>query len=1102
MKYIFYGLILTIGFSCSNKAKDKDENLNTPQSKTVGFKLLSPEESGVTFTNTFQETEELNYYNFEYIYNGGGVAIGDINNDQLADLYFTGNATSDKLYLNKGNLKFEDITATAFDYDLASHWHTGVTMVDINSDGFLDIYVCRSGGNVERENLKNLLFVNNGDNTFTEKGEEYGVAIDKRTTSATFFDYDNDGDLDLYVLNHPDYLGSKVYTNEEVLKMKRQGPDMDVLLENQEGKFVDVTEKAGIKAHMFGLGVAISDLNQDGFQDIYVSNDYIDPDLLYINNGDGTFTDQIIDQMKHVSNFSMGNDVADFNNDGLIDIMTLDMASEDHIRSKRNMGAMNTDKFWNIVGIGYHLQYMFNSLQLNNGNGTFSDVGQMAGVAKTDWSWAPLFADFDNDGKKDLFVTNGYKRDMRDNDYNAEYNYKKETGELESFQEGLDLVPTAKIKNYLFHNQGDLKFEKVHENWGLDMPLNSNGAAYADLDNDGDLDLVLNNMDDQASIFENLLNGPASNFLRIQIKGYAENQQGIGTKVTLYTKDELQHQELHTARGYISSVEPFLHFGLGENDQIDRIEVEWLDGTTLVKENLQSNQTIIVDHANGHKKKINRNQKEPFFTDISDSLFSFEHQEVLFNDFESEILLPHKMSQLGPFITKGDVNGDQKEDIYISGSHGSSGQLFIQTKDGFKIKKGPWEKEKLREEMEALFIDVDGDNDLDLYVVSGGNEAFRTSKDLQDQLYINDGKGNFKNESDKRLPEMIVSGQSIAAGDIDNDGDLDLYLGGRQIPGYYPFIPKSYLLENEGGYFKDITAKSPNVASPGLITDAIFDDFDADGDQDLIVVGEWLPVVFFENEKGILSDVTNQYNKSLDVGWYYSIEKGDFNQDGRSDYIIGNLGENNKFHPSKNHPLEIYCHDFDENGTKDIVLAKHQDDICYPVRGRQCSSEQMPFIKQKFRTYADFATASIETIYGRDQLNQALHFQATNFSSVIFLSNEAGFEVKALPAYSQMGPINKTLVDDFNGDGFTDALIVGNNYSVEVETMRYDGGRGCLLLGDGTGKLKALSPKESGFFENNDTKDMEIVNFNGKDIVITVSNLARAKTFMCTAKRN
>ncbi|MGB1103880.1 MAG: VCBS repeat-containing protein [Crocinitomicaceae bacterium] len=1091
---IFQFICLLVLVSCESKTNiSTEENKDHESEKTAGFEPVSPEHSGVTFTNNVVETELQNYYNFEYIYNGAGVATGDINNDGLVDLFFTGNNTSDKLYINKGNLKFEDITEQAFDYDMASGWHTGVNMADVNGDGFLDIYIGQSGNTEKRKELENLLFINNQDNTFSEKGAEFGVNTNRRTTHSVFFDFDNDGDLDLYVLNHPLISTNKNFSNEQIMKDVLEGEDADVIYRNDDGIFYDISQEAGIRSSTYGLGIAASDLNNDGFIDLYISSDYNDPDFLFMNQGNGTFKEELIKQTSHVSNFSMGNEAADFNNDGLVDIVTLDMASEDHIRSKKNMGGMSQENFWNTVNMNFHYQYMFNGLQLNNGNGTFSEIGQLAGISKTDWSWAALLADFDNDGNKDLFVTNGFRREMRDNDYNRSLEQRRFNNQLGNFKDELSKVPLTKIENYVFQNQGDLTFKKTTSEWGLDIPINSNGAAYADLDNDGDLDLVLNNMEDVASIFENKSSG--NNYVRFDIEGYEKNTQAIGTKLTLYTKSGKQYQELQVSRGYVSAVEGILHFGLGNDEIIDRIIVQWPDGKVLEKKNLKANQTIEISYAEASLKNIEKSESQKLFADITDSILNFKHKEEPFDDFESEILLPNKLSQSGPFIAKGDVNGDGLEDIYISGPLGETGKLFLQTNSGFKENSGPWEKETKREEMDAVFFDADNDGDLDLYVVSGGNEYYFDSPYLIDQLYVNDGKGNFTNESD-RLPQISIGGQRVAVGDYDQDGDMDLFVGGRQIPGYYPYIPKSYLYENDGGYFKDVTANSPDLIGPGLVTDALFDDFDSDGDLDLIVVGEWMPVSFFENNQNKFSNVTDRYNSAKDVGWWYSIEKGDFNGDGKNDYISGNLGENNKFHPSKVYPLELYCHDFDGNGTNDIVLGEYQNNICYPVRGRQCSSQQMPFISEKFPTYGEFATADLSKIYGEDQLEKALHFSATSFSSAAFMSNESSYSIERLPVYCQFGPINKTIVGDFNKDGNLDALVAGNNYGVEVETIRYDGGRGVILLGDGKGNFQQLSPTESGFFENKDCKDMVQLKFNGKNIVITVSNQAKAKTFL------
>ena len=1081
--------------SCgSGDATDASNSTADSTNHAMGFELVPESRSNISFANTVTETETQNYYNFEYIYNGGGVAVGDINNDGLQDVFFTGNNTSDKLYLNKGNLAFQDITKSAFQFDMASGWHTGTNMVDINGDGWLDIYVCQSGNTADRSKMENLLFVNNKDNTFTEKGKEFGVNCNRRSTHSAFFDYDNDGDLDLYVLNHPLIDSKVIFSNEELKKSMREGEDADVLLRNDNGVFVDVSEQAGINSCTYGLGIAVSDLDNDGFSDIYISSDYNDPDFLFRNNGDGTFSEEIKEKTQHVSNFSMGNEVADINNDGFLDLITLDMASEDHVRSKKNMGGMSSYNFWNTVNNGFHHQYMFNSLQLNNGNGTFTDIGQMAGISKTDWSWAALLADFDNDGQKDLFVTNGYRREMRDNDYNRSLDTRKMANALGDFKEELAQVPTTKIENYIFKNEGNLKFKKMTPDWGLNIPINSNGAAYADLDNDGDLDLVLNNMEDKASLFENKLAGEKKRFLRVKIGGYGKNTQALGAKVTIHTSAGIQYQELQVSRGYISSVEGILHFGLGDA-QVEKVTVQWPDGTILEKKSPQVNSTITLNYKEGKKGILPKKTEATLFRDITDSLLNFVHSEASFDDFKSEVLLPNKLSQSGPFIATGDVNGDGMEDLYITGPLGKSGKMFVQTSAGFKEQTGPWQKETKREEMDALFFDADGDKDLDLYVVSGGNEYFYDSPFLIDQLYLNDGKGNFTNKSEQ-LPQIPRGGQSVTAGDYDKDGDLDLFVGGRQIPGYYPYVPKSYLYQNNKGVFTDVTPQSPQLEGPGLVTDALFDDFDSDGDLDLVVVGEWMPVSFFENNKGVFTNVTDLYNSSKDVGWWYSIEKGDFNKDGRMDYVVGNLGENNKFHPTKERPLELYCHDFDENGTNDIVLGEYQNNICYPVRGRQCSSEQMPFIKDKFPTYSDFATADLSKIYGKENLEKALHFSVTSFSSVVFMSQKEGYQINQLPVYCQFGPINRTIVQDINKDGNLDAVVAGNNFGVEVETIRYDGGRGVVLLGDGKGNFKQLSPTESGFFENKDCKDMAMIQVKGKTILITVSNQAKAKTFL------
>lgn len=1054
---------------------------------SMKFEMVDASHSGITFTNQLTETEDRNYLTFQYMYNGGGVAIGDINNDGLEDIYFTGNQVADQLYLNKGNLQFENITKKALDKKVDEGWHTGVTMADVNQDGWLDIYVSRSGIASEGELRANLLYINQQDGTFKEVGEKYGVASARATNQSVFFDMDNDGDLDLYVMNRP-YPPAERPENVDLDAY----PYSDQLFENVKGKFVDISAKAGIQNYGFGLGIAVADYNYDGYQDLYISNDYIGQDYLYINQQNKTFKEEIKQRTRHVSYNGMGNDAADFNNDGYIDIMSVDMAIEDHVKSKKSMGAMAPEEFWKSIEYGNQYEYMFNTLQLANGNGTFSDIALFAGVAKTDWSWGPLFADFDNDGYKDLVITNGFRREVRDNDYLRQL--ESMDYEKSDFAEVLGMAAETKVPNYFFKNMGDFTFKNVTEDWGMQMLINSNGAAYADLDQDGDLDLVINNMEVPSAILENKLNGNHS-FLQIQLDAFIP-----GTKFSLITSNGQQIQVLNPTRGFQSSSTTIAHFGIPKGSEIQSVRAILPNGKIIPLKNPAINKRHLLKLKDAIDILPGKAEEMTLFQ--ARNIISYKHTEFFMDDFKREVLLPHKMSQLGPFMSKGDVDGNGLEDFYISGSRFHAGALFMQTEKGvFSEKYGPWKQEKEREELGSVMFDADGDGDLDLYIVNGSNEyVFYTgnlreeqyNKNLIDQLYINDGTGNFKNDTRHHfVEEFVFSGQRVVAADYDKDGDVDLFIGGRQIPGYYPFNPQSLLLRNEDGRFYNATPRSPDLTYAGMITQSVFEDIDQDGDLDLICVGEWMPITIFENTEGVFKNVTQKYGLENSVGWWYSISTGDFNEDGKIDFIVGNVGENNKFHPSKEKPLEIYVKDFDKNGTYDIVLGKYQNGVCLPVRGRECSSQQMPFILDKFPTYDAFANANLEGIYGQSELDSALHFSATEFASCILLSSESGYVLNHLPNLAQFGPINASLVEDFNQDGHLDVLSVGNNYGAEIETVRYDSNRGVLLLGDGKGDFKALHPYESGFFVDADAKDMILID----QYIIVSSNNDSLKVF-------
>lgn len=1091
-------LLLIIVCSC---AKDKRPIV---KSNSSHFELMSSSHTGVDFENTLVETEKDNHLINENFITGAGVAIGDINNDGLPDIYFSGNQVNDRLYLNKGNLIFEDVS---FKTGIIAEktWSSGVTFADVNSDGYQDIYVCK---NVYSNNKssENLLFINNGDLTFTESSAKFRVNDRGYSIQANFFDYNKDGFIDMYLVNQPPSHG-----NRKGFKMKEGKINTffsDKLFRNLGGDkgFVEVSKTQGTQNAAHGLSASIGDVNNDSWLDIYVTNDYDRPDYLYVNNK-GTFKNEINNSFKHISNFSMGSDIADYDNDGFLDIMVVDMVAEDHKRMKTNMGGMNVEDFNVIVEKGWHHQYMFNTLQRNNGNGTFSDLAQLAGVSNTDWSWGPLIADFDNDGYKDIFVTNGIKRNMRFSDVNIKYEkildsievVAKKTGKR--FQDVLNILalvkmtPEDRLNNYIYKNNGDLTFTNKIKDWGFDLESLSNGGSYADLDLDGDLDLIVSNISEKAFLYRNnTMDRNLGNYIRIALHDEA-NASIYGAKITLFKKDAFwQMIELSNNRGYMSKSEDIAHFGLNDDDIVEKIEVQWPDGKRSIIENVKANQLLNVsskDASKTAKKEGEEANIKPLFKDITKALnLSYKHKENDYDDYEKEVLLPHKMSQFGPSIAVGDVNGDNLEDFYIGGSAGISGSLFLQNHDkSFKeIKKGVWSIDETSEDMSSVFFDIDKDGDLDLFVVSGGNEFPINSKALQDRIYINDGRGHFIKDIN-RVPNYLISGSTVEMADYDNDGDIDLFVGGRLTPANYPYPASSKLLENRNGYLIDVTKqKAPEFESLGMVTSVTWADINKDNRLDLIVVGEWMPVTtFIQNQKGKFY-IENFSGLEDTEGWYYEVASADMDDDGDKDFIIGNLGLNYKYKASIKEPFEVYAHDFDENGTSDIVLSYYENGDLFPVRGRSCSAQQIPALEEKFPTFESFGDSDLKAIYGGD-LEVALNLKAKTFASY-YIENIDGvsFVKHKLPRLAQVSSINSILVEDFDYDGKKDLLISGNLFTSEIETPRNDSGVGLFLKGDGKGGFVAISPVDSGFMVPNDAKDMKRIKIGEEEVILVGNN--------------
>ncbi|PRY16354.1 VCBS repeat protein [Pontibacter ummariensis] len=1059
------------------------------------FELKSPSDTGIIFRNTLTSNDSINLLNFEYFYNGGGVAVGDVNNDGLQDIFFTGNMVSSKLYLNKGELKFEDVTQQA-GVETGS-WATGASIVDINNDGLLDIYVCVSGYK-DPQRRKNLLFVNKGMDAgnqprFEEEAEKYGLADTGYSTQAVFFDYDKDGDLDMYLatVNRSD-------TNPNVMASKAgKGKDSSVdrlYRNNGNNTFTNVAAESGIVKEGYGLGVAIGDVNQDGWPDIYVTNDFIYDDLLYINNQDGTFTERIRDYLKHTSHFSMGTDMADFNNDGLLDIISVDMMPDDSRRQKLMNGVKNYDEFQLALQRGYMPQYVRNNLQLNNGNGSFSEISQLAGVHYTDWSWSPLFADFDNDGVRDLFITNGIRKDITHLDFATYYltQARSSFGSKDIETHLLKIAETmegSKKHNFMYRNKGDLTFQDESESWGFGRESFSTGSVYADLDNDGDLDIVTSNVDEEPFVYQNMVAERAReakdkaenrHYLRVKFEGNATNKTGIGAKVALRYGDKMQVAEQYPFRGFQSTVENTLHFGLGPTERVDAVEVTWPDGSYQLLKDVKADQVLTVYHKDASQRKTNApsGNKDILFTEVTAALgVSYKDNSLAYVDFKLQPLLPHKYSQNGPGISVGDVNGDDLEDFYVGGGATSSGMLFLQSKDGEFRSKPLTLEEKPGEDMGSLFFDADGDGDLDLYVVSGGSEYTTRDKAYQDRLYKNDGKGSFTLDTNV-LPVIDASGSCVAAADYDKDGDLDLFIGGRVQPRAFPLPAKSYLLQNNGGRFKDVTSTAgPMLADLGMVTAALWTDFDSDGAVDLIVAGEWMPLTFLKNTGGKLKDVTGSTGLRGTHGWWNSLAAGDFDNDGDMDYVAGNLGLNSRFKASAAQPVQVYAKDFDKSGTTDALMTHYIQGTKQLVHGRDDMTDQMVSLRREFRTYEDYASKSFDEIFTPERLQGAYVAKSENFqSSYIENLGKGKFRISALPIRAQFAPVCGIVVNDYDGDGNLDLLLSGNSYATEVVVGRYDAFTGLYLRGNGKGQFLPVDVNRSGFMVDADAKGMAEIN--------------------------
>ncbi|MEO5562838.1 MAG: VCBS repeat-containing protein [Chitinophagaceae bacterium] len=1085
--------------SCGEK---KEEAITTTL-----FQKMEPDQTNIHFSNDLSYDAKFNVYTYRNFYNGGGVAIGDVNNDSLPDIFFTANMQPNKLYINKGNFKFEDVTEKA-GIGKKGKWSTGVSMADVNGDGLIDIYVCNSG-DIKGDNRQNELYINNGNLAFTEKAAEYGLDDKGLSTHAAFFDYDHDGDLDMFLLNN----SFKAIGSFDLRKNQRDTRDSiggHKFFRNDDGHFTNISEEAGIYGSVigFGLGVTVGDVNNDGWQDIYVSNDFFEKDYLYINQHNGTFKEDLESEMMSISNASMGADMADINNDGRPDIFVTEMLPEDDASIKTKTTFQSWDKYQLDIKYGYYHQFTRNMLQLNNGNSTFSEIGRLAGVSATDWSWGALMTDLNNDGQKDIFVANGIYQDLTNEDYiqyisNEQFYNEVVTGKAD-FKKMIDLIPSHPISNYSFSNNGDLTFTNKAKEWGLAEPGFSNGSAYGDLDNDGDLDLVVNNINMPCFVYQNksVQQFPDNKFLKVTLEGEGKNKFGIGAKVTVHYNNTIAYQEQMPVRGFESTVDSRLNFGLGRTSKIDSVVVVWNGGKESVLKNIQPNQHLTIREKDAI---VGPHTPHPtphtsFIASSDNYGIDFQHKENDYSDFDRDRLIFQMISTQGPHIAKADVNKDGLEDFYICGAKDQSGALYIQTKTGrfVKTNEALLAADAASEDTDALFFDADGDGDQDLYVCSGGNEFSPNSTALINRLYINDGKGRFI-KSPQVLPSYIFESTScVRAADYDSDGDMDLFVGVRLTPLRYGYPCKSYVLNNNGkGIFSDVTEKvAPALKTAGMVTDAAWFDYDKDNMPDLAITGEYMPVKIFHNENNSLKEVTPTAGLSKTNGWWNRIEIADINNDGYPDIIGGNHGLNSRFKATEAKPVCMYVGDFGNNGTIQQIITCFNGDTSYPILLRHDLVSTLPALKKKYLKYENYKGQTIEDVFSPEQLKQAVKLDAYMMQSSIFINNKNGtFTGKSLPVEAQLSTVYGITAEDFDQDGNVDILMGGNFYQAKPEVGIYDASYGILLKGDGKGNFRSIPAQQSGISVRGPVRDIVVLKRNKNRILLFAQNNESLKIF-------